>query len=208
MESWECYEAGAEEYAAVGEDDPAWRRRHRERFSRMLRGTVVADLGCGPGYDLAAFAASGLQTVGVDGSAAMLRIAARNSPSSVLINQDLRHSLRRPVDGLWSMFALLHLPEPDLFTCLGSWRGSLARGDPVMLGFAESELMEMREVSGWLGQPNSCIFYYHRWRRVQELLESSGYRIDSAVDDTPERYRGGVYEELKLKCYVIGARAE
>jgi SAM-dependent methyltransferase len=207
MEEWECYEAGADQYAAAGEDDPAWRRRHRLNFLHMLSGSVVADLGCGPGFDLAAFAALGLKTVGVDGSKEMLRIAARNSPTSELINQDLRHALANQVDGLWSMFSLLHLPESDLVTCFRAWRGSIASNGPLMLASAESSVLEKREVSDWLGQPLPCVFYYHPSQLVQHLLSIAGFRIESAEYDTPSRYRGGVYDELKLRAYVISARA-
>jgi predicted TPR repeat methyltransferase len=207
MNEWDCYEAGAEVYSAAGEDDPAWRQRHRARFVSMLHGSVVADLGCGPGFDLAAFAALGLQTVGVDGSAAMLKIAARNSPSSMLANQDLRRSLGHRVDGLWSMFALLHIPETDLAKCFGEWRQSVTDDGPLMLALVESEVLQTREVSGWLGQQIPCTFYYHRSACVQEMLSSNGWKIVSAVQDTPECYRGGHYDELKLSAYVITARA-
>ena len=171
MSEWSCYEAGAETYAAAGVDDPVWRQRHRTSFSGLLRGSVVADLGCGPGYDLAAFAALGLQTVGVDGSAAMLRIAATNSPSSQLFNHDLRLPLELQVHGLWSMFALLHVPEPDLVTCFRAWRQSIARDGPLMLGLVESDRLQTRESSGWLGQPTSCVFHYHRSAHPRSIVE-------------------------------------
>lgn len=82
-----CYENGAEVYASAGEDDPAWRRRQREEFASMLTGSTVADLGCGAGYDLAAFDAMDLRTVGVDGSTLCLKgswpvVMAPHSPAT------------------------------------------------------------------------------------------------------------------------------
>jgi SAM-dependent methyltransferase len=202
-----CYEAGAELYAEAGEDDPDWRERHRADFSRMLNGPTVADMGCGPGFDLAAFAAMGLKTVGIDGSAALLKFAARNSPASLLIHQDLRLPLGRKVDGLWSMFALLHIPEPDLVNCLKAWRQSLPPGAPLMLGLVESGVLAARQVDGWLDQPVPCVFYYHTAERVQGLLATAGFSVVSSLYDTPKRYQGGVYNEFKLSAYVICARS-
>jgi SAM-dependent methyltransferase len=210
MDEWACYEAGAEVYASAGEDDPAWRGRWRERFAqRVGDGATVADIGCGPGYDLAGLAAMGLRTVGVDGSGAMLRIAGRTSPASVLVEQDLRRGLPggMKVDGVWSMFALVHMPGEELLACLRAWKESIVPGGVVMIGLVESGVTGRRTVEGWLGQAGvSCVFHYHRRERVSEVMEEAGYVVEEVVGDTPACYRGGVYEELKLGAYVISGR--
>lgn len=212
MNEWACYEASAGLYASVGEDDPAWREHYRRRLAEMLpkrpAAVTIADVGCGVGYDLAAFAAMGLNTVGIDGSAAMLQLAAGRSPASMLLNQDLRRPWQPCVDGIWSMFALLHLPECDLPACLRAWRESLADDGALMLGSAQSDLVATRRVEGWLDQPLPCVFYYHTCEIVQQLLRTSGFHVCDAEYNTPARYRGGVYDEFKLKAYVITARAE
>jgi SAM-dependent methyltransferase len=208
MPEWDCYDAGAETYAAAGEDDPAWRQRQRAAFAAMLAGGhVVADLGCGPGLDLAAFAAMGLETIGVDGSAAMLAIAARNAPASRLLREDVRRPLPACADGLWSMFTLLHLPESDLPACFTAWRGSVGRDTPLALGLVESEILRTRDVPNWLGQGRTCRFYYYPAACVRDWLIAAGWAVTDVVHDTPACYRGGVYDELKLSAYVIRAKA-
>jgi SAM-dependent methyltransferase len=212
MEEWRCYEAGAAMYASAGEDDPAWRRAYRFRFANLLpnrpSSPTIADAGCGVGTDLAAFAAMGLATIGIDGSAAMLHLAGGQSPNSTFLHQDLRQSWQPLVDGVWSMFALVHLPQSDLTLCLQAWRASVTKDAALMLGLVESEIVASRQVANWLDQSLPCVFHYHRCQDVQLLLEHVGFHVCNAEFSTPACYRGGIYDEFKLKAYVITARAE
>lgn len=205
MNEWLPYQNGAQLYASVGEDDPIWRARQRDRFLQLLKGRTVADIGCGPGFDLAAFAQHGLTTVGIDGAQAMLDEAAQRSPQSTLCNLDLRAPLPQPVDGIWSMFALLHLPESELAGCFDHWKNALFQGGALALGLVESPITGYREVDNWLGQSVPGVFYYHSTAVIETLLEKAGFHIEEIRFEQPLRYKGGVYDEFRLKAYVIFA---
>jgi hypothetical protein len=111
------------------------------------------------------------------------------------------------VDGIWSVFALLHIPPQDLATCFQAWRQNLAPGTPLILGLVDSNLIHTREVHGWLQQSTPCRFYYHRPGYVAQLLKRAGYTILDCVEDTPPCYTGGHYDELELSAYIITAQA-
>jgi len=52
----------------------------------FLEGVRILDLGCGNGLNLAMFSQRGYCTVGIDLSEAMLKVARRTSPNSILLN--------------------------------------------------------------------------------------------------------------------------
>jgi SAM-dependent methyltransferase len=206
MREWLPYQQAAALYASAGEDDPTWRERQRARFVALVKGRIVADLGCGPGYDLAAFAVLGLDTVGIDGAQAMLNLSAQRSPATRLFNCDLRAPLPVTMDGIWSMFTLLHLPPFELPAIFQHWREALTTNGALALGLVESPLVEFREVQSWLDQKGlPSPFYYHRALALQALLEETGFVIEEVRNETPERYRGGAYDEFQLSAYVIFA---
>lgn len=118
----------------------------REAFTGAVDGPV-ADLGCGPGRDLAALRAAGLEGMGVDLSAGMLTVArGRGLPV-------VRGDLRRPpiragsLGGIWSSAALLHVPRPDVPTTLLAWHRCLRPGGRLALSTS------LGSGEGWEGVP-------------------------------------------------------
>jgi len=76
----------------------------------------VIDIGCGPGYDTAWFFAHGVQALGVDASAEMVRIAKQLHSECAFEHTDLLSMLRSPntFDGVWMAYCLLHFLPTDL----------------------------------------------------------------------------------------------
>ncbi|HFB52168.1 MAG TPA: class I SAM-dependent methyltransferase, partial [Anaerolineae bacterium] len=83
-----AYDRIAAEYAERWHDAPL--DAEIDWFAGYLKpGGLILDVGCGSGRDMAAFAARGFRTVGVDRSAGMLKIAAQKGAGS-LVQADAR----------------------------------------------------------------------------------------------------------------------
>jgi ubiquinone/menaquinone biosynthesis C-methylase UbiE len=102
----------------------------REAFAaRLTPAATLADLGCGPAFDGASFAAAGHRVAGIDRSAGMLAAAGRVLPGN-LVQADMR---RLPVssgglDGIWCCAAVLHVPQNQTMAVLGEMRRVLRPG--------------------------------------------------------------------------------
>jgi SAM-dependent methyltransferase len=107
----------------------------RDGFTARLPGAAdIADLGCGPARDGAAFADAGHRVTGIDRSAGMLAIAARALPGRV-VQADLRclPLAGGSLDGIWCCAALLHVPLDETMAVLGEVRRVLRRGGHLAL---------------------------------------------------------------------------
>jgi SAM-dependent methyltransferase len=82
------------------------------REAGVDEGTVV-DLGCGSGILLAALGGAGYQTVGIDPSAAMLRLARRAAPGARLVRAPAERADLPPSDAVTAIGEILcYLPAP------------------------------------------------------------------------------------------------
>ncbi|MCW5772627.1 MAG: class I SAM-dependent methyltransferase [Rhodospirillaceae bacterium] len=87
---------------------------------------TILDFGCGPGRDLAAFAALGHRAVGLDGSQEFVAMARAHSGCEVLHQDFLALDLPRAAfDGVFANATLFHVPRQDLPRVLGQLRDAL-----------------------------------------------------------------------------------
>ncbi|MCY7364570.1 MAG: class I SAM-dependent methyltransferase [Frankiaceae bacterium] len=94
----------------------------------------VVDLGCGPGQDVQELRRRGFCAVGVDLSPAMLRAGARRAGGAFVVGDLRALPLQdRSVDGAWSSYALLHVPDGDLGTALRELHRVLRPGGTAVL---------------------------------------------------------------------------
>jgi SAM-dependent methyltransferase len=84
---------------------------------------IIADLGCGPAFDGARFAAQGFRVIGLDLSAGMLSVASEKLPGRV-VQGDLRTLplVSGQLDAVWNVASLLHVPEFDTLNVLREFR--------------------------------------------------------------------------------------
>lgn len=154
---------------------------HREAFlERTAPGMLVADLGCGPGRDLAMLRAAGCEALGVDLSPGMLALARERGP---VVRGDLRHPpLRRSSLGaVWSSAALLHVPREEVSVVLSTWRDLLTPGG--FLGLSTSLGVD----EGWervpyatplpTTQPLSRWFVHHDEQALLGMVSGAGFTV-------------------------------
>ena len=94
-------------------------------------GGRILDLGCGPGRDARAFARLGFDVTGVDGSAAMVELARRNTSCPIHHMSFDEIPWRNEFHGIWACASLLHVPADRLPETLVRLRGAL-RADGVL----------------------------------------------------------------------------
>lgn len=133
----ETYDAIAGAYAVANAELPTSVTDALDRFvAELPAGARVADIGCGPGRDLAALRKRGLRAVGFDLSRGMLRAGGQ---SGVAIADMTR---RLPVvdgalDGIWCAAALLHVPRDRAPATIGGFAAALRVGGVLHLSVAE-----------------------------------------------------------------------
>lgn len=139
--------------------------QNREALLRHLEGEPplrILDLGCGPGRDLAAFAALGHAPVGLDGSARFCEMARAHAGQEVL-HQDML-ALELPASSFHGVFAnasLFHVPTQELPRVLRQlWHALRPRG--VLL--ASNPRGDDRE--GWNGARYGAYHDLPRWRAL------------------------------------------
>lgn len=127
------YDRIALEYARRSDDDASSQEFLDWRTTLLDSHGPLVDLGCGPGRDLAAFAAAGVPCLGIDLSAGMLAVAAQRGLPVV------RADLRRPpvlpgsVGTVYSVAALLHVPREQVPATLAAWTALLRPGGRLHL---------------------------------------------------------------------------
>ena len=148
----------------------------------LAPGSLVADLGCGPGRMCAHLGRRGLAVVGVDLSAGMLDAARRLHPSIAVAQSDLRALPLRDtaVDAAVLWYSIIHLPAVELTSVFVEVRRILRTGAPVLLGFqsGHGEVVHRDEIAG---RPVSMTNVRHSPSVVEGALVSAGFTVESVT---------------------------
>lgn len=143
--------------------DMAWLRA--ELVAVLAPGARVLDLGCGAGRDVAAFAASGFQVVGLDACRTLLERAPHRGR---LVRGDLRllPFVSASCDGVWICASLLHLPGALAPAAVREAYRVLRPGGAALAALKEGE-GEGRDADGrW--------FTYYTIARAEALFADAG----------------------------------
>lgn len=141
-----AYDARAEEYAALlGSTGrlPAADAALIERWREATPGPLV-DAGCGPGQWTALLARGGREVVGVDASAAFVRLARSRYPGLRVVagTLDALPVPRNSQGGILAWYSLIHTPPEEVPALLRHWATSLAPGGSVLIGYFEGPSVE------------------------------------------------------------------
>jgi SAM-dependent methyltransferase len=138
----------------------------RQNIEALLRHMVadppfaILDFGCGPGRDLAAFAALGHVAIGLEGSPRLAGMARAHS-GCVVWEQDFL-ALDLPscrFDGIFANAALFHVPSQELPRVLGKLHGTLKPG-----GVLFSSNPRGQDEEGWSGERYGTYHDLETWR--------------------------------------------
>ncbi len=152
-------------------------------LGRLEPGAGVLDLGCGTGEPVARYIASkGFRVVGVDESAAMLRIARRVVPGARLIRADmceLELDERFAAVVAWdSLFHVERGRHPSVFRKLSSL---LAPGGLLLLSAGGTGH------PGFTSEMHGHTFFYsaHDPAETLGLLKDAGFEVELCEEDDP-----------------------
>lgn len=132
------YDRIAADYAAANREVPDTVRASLRRFLDGLPlGAWVADVGCGPGRDLAELRAGGARAFGFDLSMGMLRAGGHAG----VVQADMRALPIGPacLDGLWCAAAFLHVPAAEAPSVLAAFACALRPGGLLHLSVSEGQ---------------------------------------------------------------------
>jgi SAM-dependent methyltransferase len=145
------------------------RRGRRDRGA----GPRVLDAGCGPGRDLARFAAAGLAPVGVDLNAAFCTQAA---PFAPCVRTDLRvlPFAREVFAGVWACASLVHLDADGTSAALAELARVAAGGAPLFV----SVKSEAAQGTGWADTAHGRR-WFQGWtpRGLASAVEAAGFSV-------------------------------
>lgn len=121
-----------------------YRERHRDRdpladqvdrFCGAVDGSMILDVGCGPGWESATFAERGYDVLGVDVTPGLLEIAREEAPTADFARMDMRELgvADGAVDGIWACASFLHVPRSDARDTLAEFRRVLRDGGTLWL---------------------------------------------------------------------------
>ena len=128
----------------------------------------LLDLGCGPGRDLATFAALGHRATGLEGAPRPAAIARAHSGCDV-IEQDLL-ALDLPAgrfDGVFANAVLFHVPVQELPRVLGQLHATLKPGGVLFSSNPRGNGQE-----GWSGDRYGV---FHDWEAWRGFMTAAGF---------------------------------
>ena len=161
----------ADRYAARNAQRMA---REVEIFAGWQRpGARVLDAGCGPGRDLARFAAAGLRPLGVDLCPQFARMAAERAAVPVLV-ADLR-ALPLPeetFDAVWACASLVHLDQEQAGRALAELRRVARPGAQAFVAVKAGR-------TGWRRRADMTRRWFQGWGHdeLAGALEVAGWQV-------------------------------
>lgn len=177
----DTYERIAGEYTRRHADRSVIAHLREPFLDRLRRDATVLDVGCGPGWEAAAFREAGCAVLAIDLAAAFCGQAAGRVPGRV-VRGDMRRLpvAAHSVDGLWACASLLHLPRSELVPTLEEFHRVLRdRGVCCVSVKAGSGTM-----AGGAYDGDRRRFTLFRRDEFGDALETSGFAIDrSTVED-------------------------
>ena len=176
-ESVAAYTAHAREY----ETAHAMKRLDAvERFARSLPApSLILDVGCGPGRDLARFTSLGHVARGVELNPVFAAMANAHAPTVLHDIRELRDLLPAGfVDGIWAAASLVHLSTYETVEVLGQFAQLLRPG-----GRLHASVSGTGE-TGWMDEPDGRR-WYTVWpsERFAEAVAAAGFQLDAVRTD-------------------------
>jgi 2-polyprenyl-3-methyl-5-hydroxy-6-metoxy-1,4-benzoquinol methylase len=147
----------------------------KEWMAGLPRGASVLDLGCGGGQDAQVLRRKGYRVVGMDLTAAFLRVAREAAPSIPFVRADMRELPFQAAsfDGVWAAASLIHLPKADATRVL---RALCLLANP---GATLAATLTYGTKSGLLANGWMPGRYFARWKKdeLALALRRAGWRV-------------------------------
>lgn len=206
---YDQYELIATDYAATFTDDFDVRPFDRhlvESFADLVRqsgGTDALDVGCGPGQATSELTRCGLNTVGIDGSQAMVSIACQRYPQARYQVADMFALPYPPATfaAVCAWYSIIHTPAEGLRALFTEFRRVLADPGWLLLGFQTDAPPSVYAEA--FGHQVDMTFLRHDTATVCDALHTAGFTVYA----TARRERQEPLNELTAQAFVIAHRS-
>lgn len=113
----EVYNKIAKEYYNLKKE--LYPKNDLEKFlSYLPQGSLILDLGCGPGQASKIFSNRKYLVTGIDFSEEMIKLAKKDVPNAKFIQEDMRNInevfRENMFDGVWACASILHIPKQEV----------------------------------------------------------------------------------------------
>jgi len=147
-------------------------------------GSVVADVGCGPGRDIALLREKGFRVLGIDLSLGQLRTSGLTG----VVQADMSQLPLRggSADAIWCHAALLHIPRAVVPAVLAEFARATRLGGELFLAVAEGD-GEGFELASRYSPDSKRWFTLHREPDLTALLARAGFAVHQVLRDDGRR---------------------
>lgn len=188
----EVYDAQAEDYSRLIAN---WQDSGLDAFIATLPASgAVLDLGCGPGNAAAKMAAAGLNVTATDGSAEMVRLAARHPGVTALQATFDEITGDALYDGILASFSLLHAPRSALPRHLAALHRAAKPGAILLLRMK----LGQGEAVDSLGR----FYSYFSESELNGLLEQAGFSVASARTGRDKGLAGDIEDWIAITAHA------
>jgi ubiquinone/menaquinone biosynthesis C-methylase UbiE len=173
----EAYNAHAASWTAARVGGSFWEPERQHLKEYLPPGSRLIEFGCGPGWDGVELSRDYNYT-GLDGSSAMLTLAAKRMPDTPLWLQNL-YDLNLPegedlFDGFWCAAVLLHIPKKDIISVLSGMKKMLR---PAAAGFISVKTGSGEDEVSRPDCPAPRHFSYWAGEEFSVTLRDAGYSV-------------------------------
>jgi SAM-dependent methyltransferase len=185
----QSYDRIAEEYAQriYGElEHKPLDRALLRSMAEALRGEgTVADIGCGPGHVGRYLADLGVEVVGIDLSAEMVRLATELNPGMTFRQGTMLHL--EADNGAWAgivaFYSIIHVGATALPRVFREFHRVLTPGGLALIAFHEGT--KHVHLDEWWGYQVNVNTYFYGREPVERLLEEAGFVVEAHLERRP-----------------------
>jgi SAM-dependent methyltransferase len=175
-------------------------RAFLDAFVELTAGTLIVDVGCGPGHVTQYLASRGATVEGADLSPAMIAEAQTSFPALAFRVADMFELPYEQLAGIVAFYAIVHLQTGELNGLFRAWHRVLAPGGLCAIAFhAGSQTVHIDEM---FGSATSLDFVFHPPDDVVRALVDAGFTIEARLDRQP--YPGA--EHPSQRTYLLARR--
>ena len=185
------YDSNATAYAAWTRKDRDTRFRDR-MIGRLPEGGSVLDLGCGAGWDSAAFVAAGFRVVAVDASSELAREASKIHGLDVRVMSFDQIREIDAFDGIWASYSLQHVPRAGLPAVIDNISRALKPAGWLYIGVQKGGDTRRDR----LGR----LYCHHRTDDLERMLSNAGFGEFTSEVAVGTGYDGSRCELLNLEA--------
>lgn len=196
------YDAVADAYETRFLDELRRKPRDREWLDRFAAavGCVILDVGCGPGQVGAYVRSQGRTVIGVDGSAAMARLATGRLNAAVVADMRSLPFAANVVGGIAAFYSVIHLQRTDRRRAFEEFSRALRPGGHLLVTAQEGDGdVDVRE---FLGEPVRLTAAFWLFDDLIATAHSVGFSVLHAA-----RYEPYLSEGSSFRLFLHAVRS-